>query len=107
MAWCVAQATEEMFRERVIADADGHSPIVHQNWVSLGVWGVLSQFAMGVVAVILAAGSGSRMKSTLPKVLHPVCGLPMIEARVPSGGKRRAERLIVVISPDNGEAIRG
>jgi bifunctional UDP-N-acetylglucosamine pyrophosphorylase/glucosamine-1-phosphate N-acetyltransferase len=28
-------------------------------------------------AVILAAGQGTRMKSTLPKVLHPVLGLPM------------------------------
>ncbi|MBI4354052.1 MAG: bifunctional N-acetylglucosamine-1-phosphate uridyltransferase/glucosamine-1-phosphate acetyltransferase [Candidatus Omnitrophica bacterium] len=28
--------------------------------------------------VILAAGSGTRMKSELPKVLHPMCGRPMI-----------------------------
>src|SRR6185436_7350766 len=30
--------------------------------------------------VILAAGQGTRMKSALPKVLHPVAGRPMIEA---------------------------
>jgi len=29
-------------------------------------------------AVILAAGKGTRMKSPLPKVLHPVAGVPMI-----------------------------
>lgn len=29
-------------------------------------------------AVILAAGEGTRMKSALPKVLHPLCGRPMI-----------------------------
>ncbi len=29
-------------------------------------------------AVILAAGRGTRMKSELPKVLHPICGRPMI-----------------------------
>lgn len=29
-------------------------------------------------AIILAAGQGTRMKSPLPKVLHPVCGQPMI-----------------------------
>lgn len=29
--------------------------------------------------VVLAAGQGTRMKSALPKVLHPVAGLPMIE----------------------------
>jgi bifunctional UDP-N-acetylglucosamine pyrophosphorylase/glucosamine-1-phosphate N-acetyltransferase/UDP-N-acetylglucosamine pyrophosphorylase len=31
------------------------------------------------VAVVLAAGKGTRMKSELPKVLVPVCGRPMIE----------------------------
>lgn len=30
-----------------------------------------------VTAVLLAAGQGTRMKSDLPKVLHPVCGRPM------------------------------
>lgn len=29
-------------------------------------------------AIVLAAGKGSRMRSDLPKVLHPVCGRPMI-----------------------------
>ena len=31
-----------------------------------------------VVAVVLAAGQGTRMKSDLPKVLHAVCGRPML-----------------------------
>jgi bifunctional UDP-N-acetylglucosamine pyrophosphorylase/glucosamine-1-phosphate N-acetyltransferase len=34
---------------------------------------------MKIVAVILAAGSGTRMKSNLPKVLHPLLGRPMLE----------------------------
>ncbi|OGO34425.1 MAG: UDP-N-acetylglucosamine diphosphorylase/glucosamine-1-phosphate N-acetyltransferase [Chloroflexi bacterium RBG_16_54_18] len=33
---------------------------------------------MKIAGVILAAGQGTRMKSTLPKVLHPVMGKPMI-----------------------------
>ncbi len=34
--------------------------------------------ALGPVAVIMAAGLGTRMRSQLPKVLHPVCGRPML-----------------------------
>ncbi len=32
----------------------------------------------GTVAVVLAAGLGTRMRSTVPKVLHPLCGRPML-----------------------------
>lgn len=31
-----------------------------------------------IAAIILAAGKGERMKSKLPKVLHPVCSRPML-----------------------------
>lgn len=34
---------------------------------------------MDLAAVILAAGKGTRMKSDLPKVLHHICGRPMLE----------------------------
>ena len=30
-------------------------------------------------AIVLAAGQGTRMRSEIPKVLHPVCGVPMLE----------------------------
>jgi len=29
--------------------------------------------------LVLAAGQGTRMKSALPKVLHPICGRPLLE----------------------------
>ncbi len=34
---------------------------------------------MNLEVIILAAGQGKRMKSRLPKVLHPVAGIPMLE----------------------------
>ena len=34
---------------------------------------------MNLEVIILAAGQGTRMKSELPKVLHPVAGRPMLE----------------------------
>ncbi len=34
---------------------------------------------MKLAAVVLAAGQGTRMKSALPKVLHPVAGVPMVQ----------------------------
>ena len=35
---------------------------------------------MALSVVILAAGKGTRMKSALPKVLHPIAGVPMVQA---------------------------
>ena len=34
---------------------------------------------MALTAIILAAGKGTRMRSALPKVLHPVGGIPMVQ----------------------------
>ena len=34
---------------------------------------------MSISGVILAAGQGTRMKSSLPKVLHNVLGIPMLD----------------------------
>ncbi|MCU0316279.1 MAG: bifunctional UDP-N-acetylglucosamine diphosphorylase/glucosamine-1-phosphate N-acetyltransferase GlmU [Fimbriimonadaceae bacterium] len=49
------------------------------------------------IGVILAAGQGLRMKSSLPKVLHPVCGLPMVEWVVRAMHEAGAKRIIVVV----------
>ena len=38
----------------------------------------LEKSSQSVTAVVLAAGMGTRMKSDLPKVLHEVCGKPMV-----------------------------
>lgn len=46
--------------------------------------------------VILAAGQGSRMKSDLPKVLHPVGGRPMVQ-HVIDAVRPHADRIILVV----------
>jgi bifunctional UDP-N-acetylglucosamine pyrophosphorylase/glucosamine-1-phosphate N-acetyltransferase len=48
-------------------------------------------------AVILAAGKGTRMKSDLHKVLHPIAGRPMIEHLLDSIAAAGAERTVIVI----------
>ncbi len=48
-------------------------------------------------AVILAAGQGIRMRSKLPKVLHPVAGLPMIAYVVQACRAVRAKRTLVIV----------
>lgn len=50
-----------------------------------------------IYAVILAAGQGTRMKSKLYKVLHPVCGKPMVEHVVDHIQKLNAERIVTVV----------
>ena len=48
-------------------------------------------------AVILAAGQGTRMKSKLYKVLHPVCGKPMVQHVVDQITKLNIEKMVTVI----------
>ena len=56
---------------------------------------------MTVAAVVLAAGKGTRMKSDIPKVIHPICGRPMVSHVVNSLRKAGVGRIIVVIGPDS------
>lgn len=50
--------------------------------------------------LIMAAGEGTRMRSSLPKVLHPVCGRPMIAWPVLAAREAGASRVVVIVSPD-------
>jgi bifunctional UDP-N-acetylglucosamine pyrophosphorylase/glucosamine-1-phosphate N-acetyltransferase len=49
------------------------------------------------VSVILAAGKSTRMKSALPKVLHEVCGRPMIEYVLDAARAAGVTRQIVIV----------
>ncbi len=52
---------------------------------------------MKVTAVILAAGQGTRMRSSLPKVLHPLGGLPLVEYSLRLAEALTTEKPVVVI----------
>src|SRR5688572_16316248 len=62
------------------------------------------------VAVVLAAGMGTRMKSDLPKVLCPVLGRPMIDFVLDALAAAGVERVIAVIgyrADDVRQALAG
>ena len=48
-------------------------------------------------AMILAAGEGTRMKSRMPKVLHPLCGRSMLGHALAAAGELDPDRLVVVV----------
>jgi len=52
---------------------------------------------MSFAVVVLAAGKGTRMKSRLPKVLHPLLGRPLVEYAARASQEAGAERVVVVI----------
>jgi bifunctional UDP-N-acetylglucosamine pyrophosphorylase/glucosamine-1-phosphate N-acetyltransferase len=65
--------------------------------------GTLPQHAMAdqapAAAIILAAGLGTRMRSALPKALHPLAGRPMLRHLLASC-EPVFQRIIVVVGPD-------
>ena len=59
--------------------------------------------ATSLAVIILAAGKGTRMKSPLPKVLHPVAGSPMIKKVIDAVKGAGAEEIRVVVG--HGETL--
>lgn len=60
---------------------------------------------MNKYAVVLAAGKGTRMKSTLHKVLHPVLGKSMVDHAVTNLQKIGVEKIVTVIGYE-AESVR-
>ena len=58
-----------------------------------------------VAAIILAAGKSTRMKSDLPKVLHEVCGRPMLGHVVSAARLAGVDQIIVVIGHE-GDRVK-
>ncbi|HEY8769733.1 MAG TPA: NTP transferase domain-containing protein, partial [Thermoleophilaceae bacterium] len=60
--------------------------------------------ADGFTVLIMAAGRGTRMRSEVPKVLHHVCGKPMVEWVIDAARAAGADRSVVVTRPRDGVA---
>ncbi|NJN79583.1 MAG: NTP transferase domain-containing protein [Anaerolineales bacterium] len=61
---------------------------------------------MKITAILLAAGQGTRMKSSLPKVLHPIAGKPMIHYAMQAIQKSTTEKPIVVVGHGADEVTK-
>jgi bifunctional UDP-N-acetylglucosamine pyrophosphorylase/glucosamine-1-phosphate N-acetyltransferase len=57
-----------------------------------------------LTALIMAAGHGTRMRSSLPKVLHPVCGVPMVNWVIDAAREAGADRVVCITRPGEGVA---
>jgi bifunctional UDP-N-acetylglucosamine pyrophosphorylase/glucosamine-1-phosphate N-acetyltransferase len=55
---------------------------------------------MNVAVVILAAGQGTRMQSTLPKVLHPLAGKPLVAFAIETARALTDARPVLVVGPE-------
>jgi bifunctional UDP-N-acetylglucosamine pyrophosphorylase / glucosamine-1-phosphate N-acetyltransferase len=57
--------------------------------------------ARSSLTIVLAAGEGTRMRSSLPKVLHPVAGQPLLAHVLAAAPKGTGMSLAVIIGPDH------
>ncbi|MEK7791080.1 MAG: NTP transferase domain-containing protein, partial [Deltaproteobacteria bacterium] len=53
---------------------------------------------MKISAVVMAAGLGTRMKSELPKVLHPLCGQPILMYVLDTLLEAKVSKIVVVVN---------
>ena len=60
---------------------------------------------MKLATVVLAAGQGTRMKSDLPKVLHPLAGRPLVAYAVETAQATTDGAPVLVVGPED-EAVR-
>jgi bifunctional UDP-N-acetylglucosamine pyrophosphorylase / glucosamine-1-phosphate N-acetyltransferase len=60
-----------------------------------------------LAAVVMAAGLGTRMRSALPKHLHPLLGRRLVDWVILAARAGGADRVVVVTSPDVRDAFDG
>jgi bifunctional UDP-N-acetylglucosamine pyrophosphorylase / glucosamine-1-phosphate N-acetyltransferase len=61
---------------------------------------------MPLSVIILAAGKGTRMKSALPKVLHPLANKPLIEHVYDTAGKLGAAEIVIVYGHGGEQVLK-
>ncbi|HSR93243.1 MAG TPA: NTP transferase domain-containing protein, partial [Solirubrobacterales bacterium] len=52
------------------------------------------------LVLVMAAGEGTRMRSSLPKMLHPVCGRAMVAWPIIAAREAGAGRVVAIVSPN-------
>ena len=57
------------------------------------------------ISIILAAGEGTRMNSNIPKVLHKVCGKPILEYVIDASKKANIEKNYIIVG-HGGEEVK-
>ncbi len=58
-----------------------------------------------VAVVVLAAGAGTRMKSSLPKVLHPACGTSMVMHAVNAATDTGSDEIVAVVRFERDQVV--
>lgn len=56
---------------------------------------------MQLAVLVLAAGKGTRMKSRIPKILHPILGIPMIKYVLNSVNELKPDRVVMVVGRED------
>ena len=67
------------------------------HWCVAAKLALLTRSMKNIASIILAAGEGTRMKSSIPKVLHCICGKPMIQYLLDNAVSLGIKNNIIVI----------
>src|SRR4051812_40480317 len=81
-----------------------HSALCTSSWRTCNLrdgvpHGIRTVMKSPIAVVVLAAGAGTRMKSALHKVLHPLAGWPMVRHVLDNVERLKPSRIIGVVSP--------
>ena len=57
-------------------------------------------------AIVLAAGFGKRMNSSTPKVLHPICGMPILGHVLETVEELKPAQIIAVVGHGKERVIK-